>query len=574
MTGSPGLPEQPHGGAGDVERELGWRPLREVPAGFHGAVEDARTALAGFWRNHDAAALDELVSIWRGVVEEPAFDGSPVAFRRDALNRLAIALNWRGVQGPSRTDLRAALDAWERALGIADPTWTNYAGCLSNMARNMLAAFQLFGDGDLDRAVKLSDDGVAAAPADDPALVTLCRLAGAATRASRHRMQGRPEDIVRAIALSELALQTAVSRPRLIPEATEQLAENLGQRYESFNDVDDLRRAISLLEGVIDPTTRELPRPRMTSLLGSLLRQRWFLLRRPEDLDRSIECTEAAVAAAQGSSRPIRMTNLGNALLERWGLRNRTEDLERAADLHVRAVELSDPTDWQLPARLNNAGNSTLALARATNERAVLEQAISYYERAVADSRPEAHELPSRHYNLGRALIVATESYPSGDFDARVGRALRAACEGGLERSLQWALEASRAWGGWAAGRADWTEAATAYEFGVEALSRLFVAQLTRDDKQTWLVQAKGLHGEAVYSAALADRPRDAAVAAESARAMLLSDALGRDRADLARLAADVQGDLAERFQAAAERWRVVAAAGVAADGDAASRGG
>jgi hypothetical protein len=58
MTESLGLREQPHGGAGDVETELGWRPLPQVPAGFHGGVEDARVALAGFWRNHEAAALE------------------------------------------------------------------------------------------------------------------------------------------------------------------------------------------------------------------------------------------------------------------------------------------------------------------------------------------------------------------------------------------------------------------------------------------------------------------------------------------------------------------------------------
>lgn len=565
--------EQPHGGVGDVERELGWRPLPEVPARFQGAVDKARVALAAFRRDHETGALEELVATWRGVVEDPAFEGCPVAFRRDAWNRLAIALNWRGVQGARQADLRAAMDAWEKALRIADATWSNYAGCLANMARTMLAAFQLFGEADLDRAVKLGEEAVAAAPGDDPVLAARCLLAVAAAYASRHRMHGRRKDIERAIALSELALDKAASWPPLIPQATEQLAQALGQRYESFNDVDDLRRAISLLDSVVDNTAQDPERPRLTSLLGSLLRERWFLLRRPEDLDRSIECNEAALAMAHGSARPIRMTNLGNALLERWDLRTRIEDLERAAELHVRAVELSDPTDWQLAARLNNAGNSTLALARATNDRPALEQAISYYERAVAGSPSDAQELPSRHYNLGCALVFATEWHPGGDLDARVGRAFRAACEGGLDRSLQWALEASRAWGRWAAERADWREAAPAYGFGVEALSRLFVGQLTRDDKETWLGQAAGLPAEAVYSAGLARHLRDAVLTAERARAMLLSDALERDRADLARMVADGREDLAERFRAAAGHWRVVAGAGVKVDADGASRG-
>jgi tetratricopeptide (TPR) repeat protein len=558
-----GLPEHPRVGVGDVEAELGWRPLPDVPAHFQASVDTARVALAGFWRDREAGALEELVGTWGAVVEDPAFDESPVAFRRDVWNRLAIALNWRGVQDAKRSDLRAALDAWDRALGMADAGWSNYAACLCNMARTMLATFQLFGEADLDRAVELAEESVAAAPADDPVLTARCLMGGAATYASRHRMEGRPEDIDSAVAMSQRALEKARGWPPLIPSATEQLAQSLGQRYESFNDVDDLRRAISVAESVIDQAAHNLDSARLTSLLGSLLRQRWFLFRRPEDLDRAIELNEAALSMARGSGRPIRMTNVGNALLERWNLSRRIEDLERAADLHVRAVELSEPTDWQLAARLNNAGNSTLALARATNDDSTLERAIDYAERAVAATRPNAQELASRHYNLGQALVVAAESRAGRDLDERIRRAFRAACDTGLDRSLQWALEAARAWGRWAAGRCDWPEAATAYAFGVEALSRLFVGQLTRDDKETWIGEAASLPAEAVHALALAIRPQDAVATAERARAMMLSDALGRDRADLARIVADGRGDLAERFRTAAENWRLVAGTGV-----------
>jgi tetratricopeptide (TPR) repeat protein len=550
-------------GPGDIEAQLGWWPLPEVPARFQASVDHSRAALARFWRANEVPALDELVATWRGVVEDPAFDGSSVAFRRDVWNRLALALNWRGTQEAKQADLRAALDAWDRALEIADATWHNYGGCLSNMALTMLAEFELFGDADMDRAVELGEEAVAAAPADDPARSARCLLAAANAHASRHRMHGRREDIERAVSLSERALEKAASWPQLIPDATGQLAENLGQRYDSFNDLDDLRRAISLLEGVADQVANEPKRARLAAVLGSLLRKRWSVRRRASDLDRAIEFMQIGVATARGTTRPIRMTNLGNALLDRWDLRTRIDDLERAAELHVGAVELSDPADWQLAARLNNAGNSTLALARARNDRGALEHAIEYYERAVAATRPDAQELASRHYNLGRTLVVAAELDPAGDLDERIGRAFKAACASGLDRSLQWALEASRAWGEWAAGRANWPEAASAYGFGIDALSRLFVGQLTRDDKEAWLLQAAGFQAEAAYAAALARRLPDAVAIAERARAMLLSDALERDRADLARIAAGGHGDLAERFRAAAEHWRVVAGASV-----------
>jgi tetratricopeptide (TPR) repeat protein len=544
---------------GDIEAQLGWRPLPDVPARFRAAVDGSRVALAGFWRANEVRALDELVAIWRGVVEDPGFDGSSVAFRRDVWNRLALALNWRGSRRAKQLDLRSALDAWDRALAIADAGWHDYAVCLSNMALTVVAEFALFGAADMDRAVQLGEEAVEAAPADEPAQLARCLLAAANAYASRHRIDGRREDIDRSVSLSERSLEEAASQPRLVSDATWQLAQSLGQRYDSFNDLDDLRRAIALLEGIVDQVANESERARLASVLGSLLRKRWSVLRRPSDLDRAIEFMQMGVGTAHGTTRPIRITNLGNALLDRWDVGTRIDDLERAAAMHARAVELSDPTDWQLAARLNNAGNSMLALARARNDGAALEHAIGYYERAVAATGPDAQELASRQYNLGRALVVAAESDPAGGLDERIRGAFQAACASGLDRSLQWALEASRAWGEWAARRANWPEAASAYGSGVEALSRLFVGQLTRDDKEAWLVQAAGLQAQGVYAAARARRLADAVLAAERARAMLLSDALERDRANLEQISASGYGDLAERFRAAAEHWRAVA---------------
>jgi CHAT domain-containing protein len=92
-----------------------------------------------------------------------------------------------------------------------------------------------------------------------------------------------------------------------------------------------------------------------------------------------------------------------------------------------------------------------------------------------------------------------------------------------------------------------------AYGLGLEAMDRLFRVQLLRRHRETWLLAAEGLPLRAAYALAADGDPAAAAVTVERGRALLLSDALERDRADLEHLPAAQQG-LVDRYRQAADR--------------------
>lgn len=104
--------------------------------------------------------------------------------------------------------------------------------------------------------------------------------------------------------------------------------------------------------------------------------------------------------------------------------------------------------------------------------------------------------------------------------------------------------------------RRNWATVVEACDFGLAAADRLFHLQLAREHKGLWLEEARQLPALAAYALAKLGDLRRAAVTLERGRALLLSEALGRDHANLDRLAALGHNDLCERYQRAAD-WLI-----------------
>jgi hypothetical protein len=121
-----------------------------------------------------------------------------------------------------------------------------------------------------------------------------------------------------------------------------------------------------------------------------------------------------------------------------------------------------------------------------------------------------------------------------------------------------WTLRAARSWGTWAGRRERWHEAAEAYTFGTAAADRLFQVQLVREHSETILRLTATLHANAAYALDKSGNSPAAAVAVERGRAVLLSEALERDRADLQRLLETGHRDLADRYRRAALRLSIL----------------
>jgi hypothetical protein len=157
--------------------------------------------------------------------------------------------------------------------------------------------------------------------------------------------------------------------------------------------------------------------------------------------------------------------------------------------------------------------------------------------------------------NLAAAFRIRSLR-PNGSDDLnRAVEAYRLACTAGLDTAPGRILQLGRTWAAWAVTRQSWAEAAQAADYGLAAIHRLFRAQLGSGEKETWLREAVGIPTVAAYAAAAAGDLRDAVAAFEGGRALILSEILDLDAANVMSLAAAGRDGLAGRYRSAAARW-------------------
>ena len=86
----------------------------------------------------------------------------------------------------------------------------------------------------------------------------------------------------------------------------------------------------------------------------------------------------------------------------------------------------------------------------------------------------------------------------------------------------------------------------------MRAVQTTFQVQLIRNHRASWLRDGQGLAAMGAYAAARSGEGTRAAELLERGRALMLSEVLQRDRAELDRLPGAAGADLARRFRAAA----------------------
>ena len=248
------------------------------------------------------------------------------------------------------------------------------------------------------------------------------------------------------------------------------------------------------------------------------------------------------------------MFNLGAALRARFAALGDPDDLESALHAYTEAVRATATASPDLPGMLTGLGAGHWDRYEQSGTPSDLEAALDAYERAVAATPAESSDAPGRMSNLGNA-VSARHGLHGKRGDLETGRAsYRHACDMGMTVDPLGSLHAASNWGRWADSRHSWEEAAEAYGFGLEAMDRLFRAQLLRRDKETSLAEAEGLPARAAFALAEVGETEAASVALERGRALLLSEALERGRSDLERLRDIGRANLVERYEEAAGR--------------------
>ena len=363
------------------------------------------------------------------------------------------------------------------------------------------------------------------------------------------------DDLQRAITLSQAAVDQAPTGFSGRSGLLHNLGMTLRDWYSRTGDLAALERAIAAHEEAVATTRPGSPALWLhLSGLGLALFDRFRRTGNRSDLDRCISTQQEALAGVPtySSVRYVCLNTLGNALRVRAGLTNNVEDLLSSVKTLEEGISAGPSNSPLTVVMLSNLGLAWGLLAEATRKPSDLDAAIEIQRRAI-DLTPMTSIF--RSASLAALGMSLRERYNwSGDSHDLRGAidSFREACNAGIISHTEQALETAQVWAAWAVARRSWNEAADAYQFALWATQNLFQAQLVRRHKETWLVLVRGLHGRAALTIAMVGDAQAAALTLERGRAMLLSEALERNRADLRRLAELGHQDLAERYWRAA----------------------
>jgi DNA-binding ferritin-like protein (Dps family) len=500
------------------------------------------------------AAIDRLTQ---------AVEGAAPGERRSLAIELGGSLRERHLWSGELADVDASLAFWRRMLGAtsaADPDYPEWLGgiigtLLDRYSRSLRAE-------DLDAAVAALDEAVrTVGGADVPeAYRQRLRELEAAAVQERYRELGRAADLERLLRHSREALRE--SEPGS-PEATARAADHaflLFRRFDRDSDQGDLNEAITVLEESAPTTAGDAVRARWLTLLGEGLLNRYRLwgAGQLDELARARECFEGAVALA-----PAGTHSRVEALL---GLASATEAVFRLTPIPVGdrelPVRLLEEAAGQVGADLAYAPFVWRTLADGLLRRAGsgrqqpgdLDRAIDLLERAASASKG-GFEAGGGQLELADAL---RERYRRSSRPRDRQRAIaeyRASLPARLETNVDQALGGAARWGGWAASRRSWPEAAEAFALAMRALDEIYLANVGVGST-VWLRRAPGLAAEAAYAFARAGRPGDSALVLEAARFRAGSESLALVHADLSQLARAGYAELAGRLRDCAAQWR------------------
>jgi tetratricopeptide (TPR) repeat protein len=418
------------------------------------------------------------------------------------------------------SDLEAALRTQQEAVERTVRGSEEWPGHLSTLGNRFLARFDAAGDiADLEAAIRHDDDAVQATPADSDELPRhLSNLAiGLRTRYDR---LGNPVDLDRAVQVSGRAVMAA---PADSPDQAGLLttwASALIARYRRFGRLPDLEAANEALRRAHDVAGRSPHDAIIAANLANALRARYDNTREAADLDEAIRLHERALAGRLDlSDQQLHRAGLANALSDRYDRDHDREDLVRAVGLHRDLLGQLRPTAPTRAGHCTNLGGALVKLYDLDGDAATLAEALTLCEEAVGLTPQTSALLPGLLVNLAQA------QRRSGDAE-RATASLRDACLRGAETDPRTVLIAAQDWGAWAGERQAWQEAAEAYRYGLDAVRRLIGAEASRADKETWLRGTRKVATGLAAALSMSHAPRDAVVALERGRAMLLAEML------------------------------------------------
>jgi hypothetical protein len=549
----------------------------------------------------------EAVRLWERVRAHPDWPTVAAPARLAALDDLAAACSATGDHDRAVTTAEAALTATPEA----DPDHPYRISCLAERVAARRAAT---GSGhDLVRLLDLRQEAVDRTSDDDPDLVvrlsaladahrTRWRVAGdavaldralralddavglaslhgtdvarpagnlAVVLADRFDAVGDPGDLTDALTAIALAQRSGGADH---PDRGSHLtlhATLLSERFDQDGRLSDLRAALSIGHAALDaPLDDDRERARVQNLLGLLELDRFQIEGDPVGLDDAVRWARTATATTDAADPelPGYLTNLAAALRLAFEETLGSVDWSSAEDVELdvsglrdalaagrRAVELTAADAPDRARQLTNLGSVLLDAALVLPEEIGLDEPIVVLDEALRRTAADSPHRAGRANHLATALRARADRTGDPADLRRAVAVFRSACAGGARPEAT--LAAAVNWGIWATLRAARAEIAESAVHALDAADQLRRTQLTRQDRTSWLRTADGVATAGAEALARLGRVAEAVVVAERGRALLLSDALDRDRPRLDRLLA-VRPDLARRLRAAAAAVR------------------
>jgi CHAT domain-containing protein/tetratricopeptide (TPR) repeat protein len=486
-----------------------------------------------------------------------------------------------------------------RELLIAMPeAWEFQPSVRSLLAHALRKRYEQHGElGDLTEALTLAEEDHAAEPPDsddrvDVAL-NLCSLLD-------HKWQvTRDADLVdRTLILSEWAVQEAPPGSASLARARNNLGRAQGRRFETTGNLQSLEDAVSTLLLALDEAPEYwTEQGAALSGLGHWLRIQYSATGRRTYLDQSIKVHREAQSAFKvgDPGQRLALTNLATSLLLRGDIPGCESDLAEATALNQAALSLTPVDAPDRAGYLNNLATSIGRQALRQGDPVLLDRAIDLLDEAasltgVDDGRglslanlasylahryrtshdsvdlERAHEVaqealaatggadPNRCLRLGALASVKALAISEGASDddvIEISATFRAACNAALPFPAA-VLPLSHQWCVFAHDHNDIGGAVEAAEISLEALSQIVRTQSAPDDAGPWLAFAQRVTHAAACAFIPSGRLQDAISSLERGRAVVLGDALRRDRADLELVREAGRPDLAEKFEDAA----------------------
>jgi tetratricopeptide (TPR) repeat protein len=451
----------------------------------------------------------------------------------DHLGGLGACLLARYSHTSEHVDLKRSVRTNHQALKALRDRSMEGAQILTNLGLGLVRCYEATTDKRyLKVAVNAHRKAIALTSAKSPARGSwMCNLG----TALKMLYESQPEDDVlrEAVEVLESAADRRLINALEFPQSLSNLAGALALRYRRFGLIADLERAIVLARHAVRETD-----PRSTGwalrLNDLALYLRSFSERRhgAVELDEAIKLwTQLVQLPPRGNAEMFRwLLNLGGGLMRRFLNRRDPADLQQAVDALEKSLTLVPADFLGRGSALTNLGMAIRSRFDAFKDPDDAARAVVRCQQAVDCSLADSPTRATCLNNLGLAYITLyrLNGVPTDREQAR--KALKDAIHRGLKFAPGLALTAARDWGNWAFDLEDWEEAERAYGYAYQVNELLWKKQAFRVDQESWLREFQGVPARRAYALAKRGAFREAVVVLEQGRALILAEALDRER--------------------------------------------